>query len=257
MTNIKEMQINKKPDYKVDFEELKNYEMKEPSLTSEYFKGKGLVLARKMFFKEAILEFSKAIAMDPFNGLLYRHRGHRYISTRRFEEAAADFELSVRLDPTNWDSWYHLGLAYYLLRDYSKAKAAYLQCLSMTKADELWVAIADWLYMTYKKLGEDDAAIKLLEPLKEGMEVGENVHYYSRLLMYKGILTPDAILDIKTDYDPDITLATVGYGLGNYYLMNGNKEEAIKIFKKVMKCPQWPAFGYIASEVELTVLNLL
>jgi len=40
-------------------------------------------------------------------------------------------------------------------------------------------------------------------------------------------------------------------GLGNFYLMNGEKDKARAIFERVMKGPAWQALGYIASEVEL------
>ena len=48
---------------------------------------------------EAVESYSKAIAIDPFNGILYRHRGHRHISCREYEQAAADFVVASRLIP--------------------------------------------------------------------------------------------------------------------------------------------------------------
>ena len=38
-------------------------------------------------YQEAIEEFSKLIAQEPFNYLVYRHRGHRYLSTSKFHQA--------------------------------------------------------------------------------------------------------------------------------------------------------------------------
>ena len=45
--------------------------------------------------------------------------------------------------------------------------------------------------------------------------------------------------------------ASVGYGLGNYFYYNGDKEKAIAIFRKIVAGNQWASFGYIAAETEL------
>jgi len=49
----------------------------------------------------------------------------------------------------------------------------------------------------------------------------------------------------------DVDLATYGFGVGNFYLTNGEKDKARAIFEQVMKGPAWNAFGYIAAEAEL------
>ena len=43
-------------------------------------------------FSEAIDTFTQGIGKHPGDARLYRHRGHRYITVRRFAEAQADFE---------------------------------------------------------------------------------------------------------------------------------------------------------------------
>ena len=71
--------------------------------------------------------------------------------------------------------------------------------------------------------------------------------------MYKGLKSPQELLDVSDPTNPDdaITLATQGYGVGNYYLANGNREKALEIFESVVKGTSWSAFGFIAAEVEL------
>jgi len=49
----------------------------------------------------------------------------------------------------------------------------------------------------------------------------------------------------------NLSNATIGYGLGNWYLYNGKRAEAEKIFKHVTAGNQWSSFGYIAAESEL------
>ncbi len=45
--------------------------------------------------------------------------------------------------------------------------------------------------------------------------------------------------------------ASLGYGLGNWFLYNGEKEKAMKVFRRITAGNQWASFGYIAAEMEL------
>jgi tetratricopeptide (TPR) repeat protein len=210
----------------------------------------GISLAGSWRYQQAIDAYSEGLLRDPFNALLYRHRGHRFISTRRFEAAAADLELSSRLDPGNWDTWYHLGLAHYLMGDFDRAEAAYRRCYSITSPEDegALVAVLDWLWMTLMRMGRQESARLILERIHSGMETGENSVYHRRLLMYKGMIDPG---DLIAGDATDINIATSGYGLGNYYLVNGDREKAMEIFRRVVEGPYWPAFGFIAAEAEL------
>ena len=85
------------------------------------------------------------------------------------------------------------------------------------------------------------------------MRIVENGAYFKRLMMYKGLLSPDSLLLSPGDHedDKDLTLATQGYGVGHWYLMNGNRNKATEIFRQVVAGKSWSAFGYIAAEAEL------
>ncbi len=228
-------------------------ELEVSPANADLWMQKGLALSKSWKFREAIDAYSTALSYNPFHSLVYRHRGHRYISVRMYKEAAADLELSTRIDATNWDSWYHLGLAYYLLGDFERAETVYRKCLELTKTDDMLVAIADWYWMTLMRLGKKEEAEKLLEPVSENTDPGENVSYLRRLLLYKGLIEPQNLLNTDGAQYPDLELATQGYGLGNYYIVNGDEEKGMAIFKKIVKeaTSQWGAFGYLAAEVEL------
>src|SRR5262249_1184270 len=43
-------------------------------------------------YQDAIAMFSKGIQAHPNDARMYRHRGHRYITTRQFDKAIADFD---------------------------------------------------------------------------------------------------------------------------------------------------------------------
>ncbi|MEO5763646.1 MAG: tetratricopeptide repeat protein [Vicinamibacteria bacterium] len=222
-------------------------------------------------FRDAIVVFSRGVTKFPEDARFLRHRAHRYVSTRQFDKAIVDFEKAAKLmankpnepeadgqpnkrpSPSatlKFNIYYHLGLAHYLKGDFTKALAAYRECMKYsTDNDDSLVATSDWLYMTLRRIGQKEEAQKVLEPIKEGMTVLDNDAYYQRLLMYKGLRKPDQVF--KSDETDAIQIATQGYGVGNFYLVNGETEKAREIFKKVVAGTQWAAFGFIAAEADL------
>jgi len=217
----------------------------------ELWMEKGLALAKQMLFREAIEAFSIGLSYCPFHALTYRHRGHRLISIRRFSEAAADFEISSRIDPSNWDTWYHLGLSYYLLGQYERAARTYKTCYEMSNGTPELVAVADWYWMTLMRLGRKEEADKLLENISENTDAGENTSYLRRLLMYKGIIKPEELIDYEGAAIIDLEIATQGYGLSNYYYLQGDIEKSNKALKMVLEHDRmWSAFGYLAAGVD-------
>ena len=221
-------------------------------------------------YRDAIDMFSRGIAAHPDDARMYRHRGHRYITVRDFDRAITDFEKAVSLIADRPDEiepdgqpnaagkprttlqfniWYHLGLAYYLKGDYPKALDAYNACMKVSHNDDSVTATSDWMWMTLMRLNRKADAAKVLERITPKMDILENGSYHRRLLMYKGLETPEALLD-PTNAD-GLTIATQGYGVGNWYFVTGNQARARETFEKVIASPNWSAFGYIAAEADL------
>lgn len=220
-------------------------------------------------YRDAITTFTRGIDRFPTDPRLYRHRGHRYITLRNFDGAISDFEKAVALisgtkdevepdgapnaagiprSSLHFNIWYHLGLAYYLKGDFANAKRAYDECMKVSTNDDSITATTDWLWMTLMRMGDKAAATKVLERITPKMDILENASYHRRLLMYKGVEKPEALLD-TTNAD-DLTIATQGYGVGNYYRVMGDQAKAKEIFDRVLAGRQWAAFGYIAAEVD-------
>ena len=221
-------------------------------------------------YREAIETFSRGVAMHPDDPRMYRHRGHRYITVRDFDGAIKDFEKAVSLikgkpdeiepdgqpnaagkprSTLHFNIWYHRGLAYYLKGDYTRALDAYLECMKVSNNDDAVTATSDWTWMTLMRLNRKADAAKVLERITPKMDILENGSYHRRLLMYKGLEKPEALLD-PTNAD-GLTIATQGYGVGNWYFVTGNTGRARETFEKVVASPNWSAFGYIAAEADL------
>ncbi len=221
-------------------------------------------------YNDAIAMFTKGIELHPDNPKFYRHRGHRYITIRQFAKAQADFEKAAQLikgkpdeiepdgapnpagkprSTLQFNIWYHLGLAYYLQGNYAKAYDAYVECMKVSNNDDSVTATSDWMWMTLMRLNRKADAAKVLERITPKMDILENGSYHRRLLMYKGLEKAEALLDTaKAD---DTTIATQGYGVGNYYYVTGNTAKAREVFEKVTSGGGWNAFGYIAAEADL------
>lgn len=229
--------------------------------------GRRLVTAGQV--REAIDVYTKGIAKFPADARFYRHRGHRYITVRQFDRAIADLTKASELiadkpdqpeqatDPTalasetlHYTIYYHLGLAYYFQGDFGKALTVYRQCLEVAKRnnDDEVVGTSDWLYMTLRRLGRTDEAAKVLDAIVPGMKVKDDQQYYDRLFMYKGLKRPEDLLRGGGDPTSDATLA---YGVANWYLYNGRKDEARALFEKIINGPNWMPFGFIAAEADL------
>ena len=233
----------------------------------------GRRLAYQSRYNEAIEIYTLGMIPFPDAPELYRHRGHRYISIRQFDSAISDLEkaarlaegrpieiepdglpnkLNIPLSSLQFNIWYHLALAHYLKGDFEAAAESWETCMEVSNNPDLLCATTDWLYMTYRRMGKEKAAAALLEGITADMEIIENTSYHNRLLMYKGLRQPEELLDLgnKTE-EARLDIVTQGYGVGNWYLYNGNREKAFTVFTTLVKSEYWPAFGYIAAEAEL------
>jgi len=221
-------------------------------------------------YQEAIAIYSQGLQRHPRNAKLYRHRGHRYLTVRQLDKAVADLDKAARLtagrpdevepdgapnpkniprSTTQTNIWYHLGLAYYLKGDFTKAARAFSTCLGFSRNHDMSVATRNWLYLTLRRRGREDEARRILMPISRDMDIIENFAYHALLLLYKGEKSPEALLGSRDD-DP-VTRATLLYGLGTWYLINGQREKAQAIYKETVEGQQWAPFGYLAAEAEL------
>lgn len=221
-------------------------------------------------YREAIEIFSRGVTRFPQDARFLRHRGHRYISIRRFDRAEDDLEAAARLvagqpDEVEPDGlpnaagiptstlqsniWYHLGLARYLQGDFAGALEAYRACLEVSKNPDMEVATRQWLYLTLRRLGQDAEAARILEPVRMDLEILENHAYHKLLLMARGEIPAASLLAAQGDGDLDP--ATLGYGVGAWSLVQGEREEAVRLFRHVVETGPWSAFGAIAAEAEL------
>jgi tetratricopeptide (TPR) repeat protein len=225
-------------------------------------------------YREAIKIFSEGIVKFPNDARFYRHRGHRLLTLRCFDDALKDFLAAAKLVKGKADEiepdglpnarniptstlqsniFYHLGLAYYVKGDFRNALKAFKKCEKVSKTADMLVATKHWLYMTLRRLGKAKEAEKAVAGVKDDLDIIESGDYYNLVKVYQGKLKAEDLLkqaDAKTDTLSD---ASLGYGLGNWLLYNGEMEKAQQIFRRITAGNQWASFGFIAAEAELKI----
>jgi tetratricopeptide (TPR) repeat protein len=220
-------------------------------------------------YRGAIEIFSEGIEKFPRDARMYRHRGHRYISIREFDRAIADLEkasmliegtaneiepdglpnaLNIPVSSLHGNTWYHLGLAYYLKQDWDNAYRAYKAGFDAGRNDDNRVSTAHWLYMILQRMGDPEAAARVLDDITADMNVIENMSYHNLCLFYKGEMT---LAELLGDNEDNPTGAAIMYGAANWHYYSGEPDKADEMLRELLSTDGWSAFGYIAAEADL------
>lgn len=224
-------------------------------------------------YRDAIEWYSARLDDLPDSHRLRRHRGHRYLSVRRFADARRDLEDAWRLcaelpdavEPdgapnrygiprgtTQTNVLYHLALARYLQGDFDGAAAVWDECLERCTNDDMRVATLNWLVHALRRAGREDQVPPYLAPVHRDMAVVENFAYHRLLLLQKGELTPGRL---AADAGDGVQDATVAYGVANWSWCNGNRERARALLEEIVATTPWNAFGHVAAEADLARLR--
>ena len=198
-------------------------------------------------FREAIQTLTRGLAVSPNNALLLRWRGHRYLSVRDFDRALADLTRGSRIDSTIYGIWYHLGIVRFERGEFAMAADAFRRAQPIAPDAGELAGSTDWLWMSLSRAGRAAEAKAMLARRPDSLPIANA--YARRLKLYRGEIGPD---DVFTPADTaDVQVATLSFGVGNWYLVRGDTAKARTWFERSIKSGGWPGFGFIMSEVEL------
>ena len=198
-------------------------------------------------FREAIETFTRGLAIAPDNAMLYRWRGHRYLSVREFDKAMQDLTRGFTLDSLNYGILYHLGIVRFVRGEFAGAADAFRRAQPIApEAGEL-AGSTDWLWMSLSRAGRSAEAKAMLDRRPDSLPV-DNA-YSRRLKLYRGQLPPDSVMTAADT--ADVQAATLAFGIGNWFLVRGDTARARSWFERSVRSGGWPGFGFILSEVEL------
>ena len=92
-----------------------------PSKSRLYMDEGSKLMMRYSKYEEAEEAFTKAIKYDKGNYEAYYLRGCAKSNSRKYKEAIVDFEKAVELKPDYADAYFNIGNAYHLLNDEDSA----------------------------------------------------------------------------------------------------------------------------------------
>ena len=212
------------------------------------------------YFKEAIKIYTLGIEKFPYDARFYRHRGHRYISTRQYDNAINDFKKALELIDGKEDQiepdglpnskniplstlhgniWYHLGLVYYLKNDMNNAAKSFSDRSVTHKFDDNIVSSAHWLYMIYRRQNKIKQSNIIVKNISKDMDIIENMSYHQTSLFHKGL-----IKESEMDID-EVAL----YSIANWYIYEKNDTlKAKDYYKELLDTGNPFSFAYIAAE---------
>src|SRR5688500_9641534 len=198
-------------------------------------------------FREAIETFTKGLAIAPNDPMLYRWRGHRHLSVREFDAAMDDLTRGFRLDSTNYGILYHLGVTRFALGDFEGAADAFRRAQPRAPDAGELAGATDWLWMALSRAGRKNDAKRMLDRRPDSLPTTNA--YAQRLQLYRGLIGPDEV--IRASDTADVQVATLAYGVGNWYLVRGDTARAREWFERSVASGGWPGFGFIMAELEL------
>lgn len=202
-------------------------------------------------YREAIQTFSRGLATAPDHAMLYRWRGHRYVSVREYDRADADFKRGLALDSANYGIWYHLGVVRFVRGDFAGAAAAFARAQPLAPDAGELAGATDWLWMSLARAGRQAEGDAMLRSRPDSLETTNA--YRQRLRLYRGEIGPDSVLTAADT--SDVAVATLSYGVGNWYLVRGDTAQARRWFERAVASGGWPAFGFMAAEADLQRLR--
>lgn len=202
-------------------------------------------------FREAIETLTRGLTIAPENPLLYRWRGHRYLSVRELDRAMADLTRGYALDSTNYGILYHLGIVRFAKEDFNGAADAFARAQPRAPDAGELAGATDWLWMALSRAGRAAEAKAMLDRRPDSLRATNA--YAQRLRLYRGEIGPEAVF---TPADTaDVQVATLSFGLGNWYMVKGDTARAREAFARSVASGGWPGFGFILSEIELRRLR--
>jgi tetratricopeptide (TPR) repeat protein len=209
-------------------------------------------------YREAIETCTRGLKIAPQNAGLLLERGHREVGLRKFAEARADLERAAKIDPKKIDVNYHLGLAHYFSGEFAAAGEAFRREAALAPTQDARINATNWVYASFRRAGKKDEADKAIAAITPDMKNTEahTFFYLSLVRLFQGKMSETDAVPPRppagnTDDETELRFDTVGYGVGNWYLYNGNAAKAQEYFAEVVKGHVWMTWGYIGSELEV------
>jgi tetratricopeptide (TPR) repeat protein len=96
----------------------------------EAYNNRGIAYAGKRQYEQAVLDYARAIGLNPKFDKAYVNRGNAYWHLGKYEESFADYQTAIKLNPEDPNAYYNLACRHALRKNETEA------CMWLKKAVE-------------------------------------------------------------------------------------------------------------------------
>jgi tetratricopeptide (TPR) repeat protein len=105
------------------------------SENAESYKSRGLAHLEKRQYDQAIMDFNKALKINPRDAHAYHNRGRAYEEKGQYDQAILSFDKVLEINPRYVDAYFNRGLVYHAKGQYDQAVSDYTKALEINSGD--------------------------------------------------------------------------------------------------------------------------
>jgi tetratricopeptide (TPR) repeat protein len=125
----------------------------------------GDMYGRQGDMERAVVEFQKAIELNPQYGDAYHNLGNTYQQMEKYDLALESFQKAISFNPNLWQSYANIGVIYYQQKQYPKAESSLLQAIKIFPTNDGLYAGLGVIYL------DQNQEEKAMEVFKRALEI--------------------------------------------------------------------------------------
>jgi tetratricopeptide (TPR) repeat protein len=198
----------------------------------EVWMAKGDKAIYQKNFKEAIVDFSRALDHDPNNTKAIYNRGLAYLYSEQYNEALADFSRFIELKPEDADGYNNRGLTYGYIGNVDAAIADFDKSLQLDPNYAEGYLNRGSAYVSNRNY---PAALKDFDKAIKFNDKNPEIYFQRGRIHYKQKNYKKAVQDFTKAMDLGLKHSKVYYNRGNSYFKDKIYDKAIKDYTKALE----------------------
>lgn len=122
--------------------------------------GRGLSYINSKQYKQAIQDFNQTVKLAPNNPAFWLYRGLGHFFTKNLKQAIRDFSHTIKLNPKLEHAYNGRGASHFRLKQYQQALLNFVVCLKLKPKNQLYLANAAYVLGKLGRFREAVAAWK-------------------------------------------------------------------------------------------------
>ena len=211
------------------------------------FTNRGTAYQYKGEYERAIRDYNEAIALDRKSALPFNNRGRAYHVQGEYRRAIQDYDRAIDLQPDYGLAYYNRGLARFDGGSFAAAIPDFARAAQLEPANPYRLI---GLYLAQARAGDGDreSLASRSSPLDLAQWPGPVI------ALFLGTSTPDAVTEAARDREPRRQRARqceAYFYLGEYFLVQGQRGQAVGLFRAALETGFPTLFEYVSAQAEL------